>query len=97
VANSVDKIKEILRIESEAIERATVRLAASDVEKAIELLRCCAGKVIVSGVGKSGVIGQKIAQTLTSTGTVAVYINPSDALHGGLGVVAASDAAIAAS
>ncbi len=53
--------------------------------------------MIVCGVGKSGVIGQKIAQTLTSTGTVSIFVNPSDALHGGLGVVAADDVVIALS
>ena len=53
--------------------------------------------MIVTGVGKSGIIGQKIAQTLTSTGTVAVFVHPSDALHGGLGVVAAEDVVVALS
>ncbi|MDQ3087345.1 MAG: KpsF/GutQ family sugar-phosphate isomerase, partial [Acidobacteriota bacterium] len=60
-------------------------------------LACCDSKVIVIGIGKSGVIAQKIAQTLTSTGTIAVFVHPSDALHGSLGVIAAGDVVIALS
>ncbi|MEQ1644128.1 MAG: KpsF/GutQ family sugar-phosphate isomerase, partial [Pyrinomonadaceae bacterium] len=68
-----------------------------DVERALSILRSSSGKVIVTGVGKSGVIAQKIAQTLTSTGTISVFVHPSDALHGGLGVVASDDVVIALS
>ncbi len=91
------KVKEILAIESAAIESASSRLDREEVEKAVRLLENCNGKVIVTGVGKSGVIAQKIAQTLTSTGTMAVFVHPSDALHGGLGVVAGDDVVIALS
>lgn len=91
------KVKEILAIESAAIESASSRLDREEVEKAVGLIENCAGKVIVTGVGKSGVIAQKIAQTLTSTGTMAVFVHPSDALHGGLGVVAGDDVVIALS
>ena len=97
VINNFEKVKEILRIEADAIGRASANLDGEHVSRAVELLEKCSGKVIVCGVGKSGVIGQKIAQTLTSTGTVAVFVNPSDALHGGLGVVAADDVVIALS
>ncbi len=76
---------------------AANRLDPSAVEAAVGLLSSCPGKVIVTGVGKSGVIAQKIAQTLTSTGTVAVFVHPSDALHGGLGVIASGDVVIALS
>ena len=92
--NKFEKVKEILRIESAAIDRAAANLDSTNVTLALELLENCAGKVIVCGVGKSGVIAQKIAQTMASTGTVAVFVNPSDALHGGLGVVAADDVVI---
>ncbi|HRI02912.1 MAG TPA: KpsF/GutQ family sugar-phosphate isomerase [Pyrinomonadaceae bacterium] len=95
--NKFEKVKEILRIESAAIDRAAANLNSANVTTAVELLENCASKVIVCGVGKSGVIGQKIAQTMTSTGTVAVFVNPSDALHGGLGVVAENDVVIALS
>ncbi len=68
-----------------------------EVERAIELLAACKGKVVLVGVGKSGVIAQKIAATMTSTGTVALHLHPSDALHGGLGIVNSDDIVIALS
>jgi arabinose-5-phosphate isomerase len=91
------KVVELLKLESSAIERTAEILDENSVEKAIEILACCESKVIVTGVGKSGVIAQKIAQTLVSTGTVAVFVHPSDALHGGLGVVAKNDVVVALS
>ena len=91
------KVEEILRLEADAINSAAARLDTSNVERALELIRCCDGKVIVTGVGKSGVIAQKIAQTFTSTGTVAIFVHPSDALHGSLGVVKQGDVILALS
>lgn len=91
------RVRDILRIESEAIEAAARGLDEASVAKAIDLLMACRGKVIVLGVGKSGVIAQKISQTLTSTGTIAVFVHPSDALHGSLGVIASGDCVIALS
>ncbi|MDM7922327.1 MAG: KpsF/GutQ family sugar-phosphate isomerase [Pyrinomonadaceae bacterium] len=91
------KVVELLRLEASAIEAAAERLDAAQVEAAIEMIRCCDGKVIVMGVGKSGVIAQKIAQTMTSTGTIAVFVHPSDAMHGSLGVVTTGDVVIALS
>ena len=95
--DSFQKVVEFLKVEARAIERAAGRLTPSSVERAVEMLSCCDSKVIVLGVGKSGVIAQKIAQTLTSTGTIAVFIHPSDALHGGLGAVSAGDIVVALS
>lgn len=86
-----------LRLEAEAVQRAAGRVQASQVNRAIALLLNCAGKVIVTGVGKSGDIAQKIAATLTSTGTPALFLHPSDAMHGGLGLVNAGDVVIALS
>ena len=91
------KVAQILELEADAIRLAAGRLEAAEVERALELIGCCDGKVIVTGVGKSGVIAQKIAQTFTSTGTVAIFVHPSDALHGGLGVVRNNDVVIALS
>lgn len=91
------KVTKLLRLEAEAIECAAERLSRDDVERAIAMISACESKVIVMGVGKSGVIAQKIAQTLTSTGTVAVFVHPSDALHGSLGVVAKGDIVLALS
>ena len=66
-------------------------------DQAIELLFACKGKVIVTGVGKSGHVGAKIAATLSSTGTPAFFLNPLDAFHGDLGVITASDVVVAIS
>lgn len=97
MANHYEKVVELLRLEASSVERAAERLVAEDIEKAVELIVNCTGKVIVFGVGKSGVIAQKIAQTMTSTGTVAIYVHPSDAMHGSLGVVTRGDVVIALS
>lgn len=95
--NCYEKVVELLTLEAAAIERAAARLDKTVVEKTVGILEDCAGKIIVLGVGKSGVIAQKIAQTLTSTGTVAVFLHPSDALHGGLGIITRGDVVIALS
>jgi arabinose-5-phosphate isomerase len=97
VKNSFEKVVELLKLEANAIELSAERLEKSIVEKTIKILEECEGKIIVTGVGKSGVIAQKIAQTLTSTGTVAVFVHPSDALHGSLGVITGGDVCIALS
>jgi arabinose-5-phosphate isomerase len=91
------QVVELLRVESEAIARTSGRLARAEVERAVELLNHCQGKVVLVGVGKSGHIALKIAATLTSTGTAAIYLHPSDALHGGLGIVMRGDLVIALS
>src|SRR5829696_10128315 len=87
-------IQQILRIESDAIAQTATRLDGSQAGRVVELLANCKGKVVILGVGKSGIIGQKIAATLTSTGTAALYLHPSDALHGGLGIVQQDDVVI---
>jgi arabinose-5-phosphate isomerase len=86
-----DQVIDLLRLEADAIGQAAARLQPEQVERALELLSCCRGKVVFLGVGKSGIIGQKIAATMTSTGTAALYLHPSDALHGGLGILRADD------
>ncbi len=96
-SSNAEKVKDILRLEAESIERAADRLEADSIKRALDLIANCPGNVIVTGIGKSGVIAQKIAQTLTSTGTVAIFLHPSDALHGGLGVVRTGDVVIALS
>jgi arabinose-5-phosphate isomerase len=97
VIDSFNNVVELLRLEAKAIEQAAERVEKAVVEKAVGILQNCAGKIIVTGVGKSGIIAQKIAQTLTSTGTVAVFVHPSDAMHGGLGVISQGDVLIALS
>src|SRR4028119_2092359 len=92
--NHFKEFTRFLKLEAEAIGATAARIARAEVERAVELLASCEGKVIVCGVGKSGNVAQKIAATLTSTGALAVFLHPSDALHGGLGIVAPADIAI---
>ncbi len=91
------RVIEILHLEADSIKRTASLLSLADVDAALDILARCEGKVIVTGVGKSGVIAQKIAQTMTSTGTMAVFVHPSDALHGSLGVITSDDIVIALS
>ena len=88
------EIQNLLRIEADAIAQTATRLDAAAVERVVDLLACCEGKVVILGVGKSGIIGQKIAATMTSAGTAALYLHPSDALHGGLGILQPNDVVI---
>lgn len=86
--------RNLLQIEAQAIEAAVSRLDDDDIRRAAALILRCSGKVLVTGVGTSGIIARKIAATLTSTGTSAIFLHPSDALHGGLGVVTSGDVVI---
>jgi len=87
-------VRELLKLESNAIAQSADRLDPSQVERVVDLLAKCKGKVVILGVGKSGIIAQKIAATMTSVGTAALYLHPSDALHGGLGIVQQEDVVI---
>lgn len=89
--SNFNQVVDLLRLESEAIARTATRLDQNQVTAVIELLAKCRGKVVILGVGKSGIIAQKIAATMTSTGTAALHLHPSDALHGGLGILSADD------
>jgi arabinose-5-phosphate isomerase len=90
----LSEVQNLLRIESDAIAQTATRLDPAAVESVVDLLAECKGKVVIVGVGKSGIIGQKIAATMTSAGTAALYLHPSDALHGGLGIVQTNDVVI---
>ena len=92
--NHLSDVQDLLRIEANAIAQTATRLDAAQVERVVDLIAGCKGKVVILGVGKSGIIGQKIAATMTSTGTAALYLHPSDALHGGLGIVQHDDIVI---
>ena len=85
--------RQVLRLEAGALTAAAGRIDER-FDRAIALLRNAAGRIIVSGVGKSGLIARKLAATLTSTGTAATYLHPVDSLHGDLGIVGRGDAAI---
>jgi arabinose-5-phosphate isomerase len=90
--------RETLAIEGEALQALHARLAHDDsVARAVGLLFTCSGRVVVSGIGKSGHIARKIAATLASTGTPAMFVHPAEAAHGDLGMVTAQDAFIAIS
>ncbi len=93
---SLQQGKRVLEIEARAIAALVDRLDER-FAKAIDLLHCCTGKVVVSGMGKSGLIGQKIAATLASTGTPAFFVHPADGIHGDLGMLARQDALLAIS
>jgi len=94
VDNNYRQVVELLRAESDAIATAAARLQPDQLERALSILTNCKGKVILLGVGKSGIIAQKIAATMTSVGTAAIHLHPSDALHGGLGIVSPDDAVV---
>ncbi len=90
----VEHTIELLKLEAMAIHTAADRMQLDQLEKALRLLAECQGKVVLTGVGKSGIVAQKIAATLTSTGTVAICLHACDALHGDLGIVTPADVAI---
>ncbi|HYU99467.1 MAG TPA: KpsF/GutQ family sugar-phosphate isomerase [Pyrinomonadaceae bacterium] len=90
--NYFAEVQGFLRLESEAIARTASGLQRDEIERVVQLLAACRGKIVILGVGKSGIIAQKIAATMTSTGTGALYLHPSDALHGGIGIINAEDA-----
>jgi arabinose-5-phosphate isomerase len=88
--------REILRIEAEALRQVRERLGPT-ISHAADLVHRCAGSVMVTGIGKAGLVGQKLAATLASTGTRAFSLHPGDALHGDLGRIRADDVVIALS
>jgi arabinose-5-phosphate isomerase len=85
--------RRVVRLEREALATIEDRLGDS-FARAVELVANSPGRVIVAGVGKSGLVGRKIAATLTSTGTPAVFLHPAESAHGDLGIVGANDVAI---
>jgi arabinose-5-phosphate isomerase len=93
MADPLERAREVVRIEAAAITALEGRLGDSFL-KAVDLLAACAGKLVVSGVGKSGLLAHKLAGTLTSTGTPSVFLHPADALHGDAGLFARGDAAL---
>lgn len=88
--------RKILKIESKSILRLTRRIN-QDFDRALDLLEKCSGRVIVTGMGKPGLIGRKIAATLASTGTPSLFLHPAEAVHGDLGMVTKNDVILAIS
>ena len=90
----------VVRIEADALRALADRIAGpmtADFARAIDLLSGCAGRVVVTGMGKSGLIARKVAATLSSTGTPALYLHPAEAMHGDLGMIVRGDAVVALS
>jgi arabinose-5-phosphate isomerase len=90
----------VVRIEAEALRELAERIdgpMAKDFERAVECLHSCGGRVVVTGMGKSGIIARKVAATLSSTGTPALYLHPAEAVHGDLGMVVRGDVVLALS
>jgi arabinose-5-phosphate isomerase len=90
----------VVRIEAEALRRLADRIAgpmAADFARALDCILSCSGRVVVTGMGKSGLIGRKLAATFASTGTPALYLHPAEALHGDLGMVIRGDLVLALS
>ncbi|MCU1311132.1 MAG: KpsF/GutQ family protein, partial [Candidatus Angelobacter sp.] len=90
----------VVRIEAEALRRLADRISGPmgvAFERTLDLLHACRGRVIVTGMGKSGIIARKIAATLSSTGTPAMFLHPAEAIHGDLGMLVRGDVVIALS
>lgn len=96
VASSVEAARRVLRIEADAIAELIGRLD-EQFERAVEMILACNGRVVVTGLGKSGLIGRKISATLASTGTPSVFLHAAEALHGDLGILMREDVALAIS
>lgn len=92
----LNNAKNVLRIEAEAILALIDKIDGS-FEKAVNVILACKGRVVVTGMGKSGLIGKKIAATLASTGTPALFLHPAEGIHGDLGMVTKGDVIIAIS
>jgi arabinose-5-phosphate isomerase len=90
---SIKRAKEVLRIESEAIAGLIGRIN-KDFKKAVDLIHHCKGRVVVTGMGKGGIIGQKISATLASLGTPSLWLHAVEAIHGDLGRVSKEDVVI---
>jgi len=88
--NITEIAKRTLQVEAAAIDHLQLFIN-SDFEKAVELIACCAGRLVVTGIGKSAIIGQKIVATLNSTGTPALFMHAADAIHGDLGMIQQND------
>ena len=90
---AIERGRAVLRMEQEALAEAERRLDER-FARAVDLIAAAAGRVIVTGVGKSGIVGRKIAATLTSTGTPATFVHPVESVHGDLGIVGPDDVAL---
>ncbi len=93
---SIEEAREVLLIEEEGLAAVRQRIGAEFLQ-AVTLIRNCPSRLIITGIGKSGIIGQKISATLNSTGTPSIFLHPVEAMHGDLGMVQDSDVVMAIS
>jgi arabinose-5-phosphate isomerase len=93
---SLETARRVLKIEAQAIQDVLARLDGT-FERAVDLLFACKGRVVASGMGKSGLVARKISATLSSTGTPSFFLHPAEALHGDLGMLARGDTVLAVS
>ena len=89
----IERGRRVVAMEQAALGRTAERVGP-EFARAVELIATAKGRTIVAGIGKSGLIGRKIAATLTSTGTPATFLHPTESVHGDLGIVGANDVAI---
>jgi arabinose-5-phosphate isomerase len=94
--NIIAEARRVIQVEADALQAMAERIDAS-FERAVELVLSGKGRVVVSGMGKSGLIGQKIASTMASTGTPALFLHPAEGIHGDLGMIMTGDVVIAIS
>lgn len=92
----VEEGRRVLKIEMESMNKLAESLDGR-FDQAVEMIQACQGKVIITGIGKSGQIGRKISSTMSSTGTPSVFVHPAESSHGDLGVIAKNDLVIAIS
>src|SRR5882724_3707526 len=92
----IKRVKDVIRLEAETV-RAQLSCVDRRFAKAVRLLVRCTGRVVVLGVGKSGLIGRKITSTLASTGTPSIFVHPSEGMHGDLGMITPRDVVLALS
>jgi len=92
----IERAKQVLKIEADAVFDLINKVNENFV-RAVEILSECQGKVIITGIGKSGIISQKIASTLASTGTPAFFLHPAEGIHGDLGMIGKRDVIVAVS
>ena len=93
---SIEEAREVLALEEQGLAAVRERIG-EEFNQAVDTILSCPSRVVITGIGKSGIIGQKISATLNSTGTPSFFLHPVEAMHGDLGMVAASDVVIAIS
>ncbi len=92
----LEEARRVIRVEAEALLAMAERINGA-FEQAVTMILACTGRVVVSGMGKSGLVGQKIASTMASTGTPALFLHPAEGIHGDLGMIMKGDVVIAIS